>query len=68
MFHDFYDQDLDSDVESVDEMPTPRKPAAAASPKLTQTERMDMLRRVARMNKEVRQCPPLVCICRWFSR
>ena len=56
MFHDFYDKDLDSDVDSVDQVPTPRKKTTAAEidPLPTQSERLEMLRRVARMNKAVR--------------
>lgn len=63
VFHQFYDNDLDSDVDSVEEMPTPRKKVAAASsisPMPNQTERLEMLRRVARMNKEVRPSSALV--------
>lgn len=52
VFQNFYDNDLDSDVESVEEAPTPRK-KATLSPVRTREEKMEMLRRVARMNKEV---------------
>lgn len=58
VFHEFYDNDLDSDVDSVEEMPTPRKKTTSATrsdsvdPMPTQAERLEMLRRVARMNKQ----------------
>jgi hypothetical protein len=45
-----YEKDLDSDVESVDEAPSPRK--VVQSPvKLSERERKESIRRVAEMNK-----------------
>lgn len=45
-----YEKDLDSDVESVDEAPSPRK--LVQSPvKLSESERRETIRRVAAMNK-----------------
>jgi hypothetical protein len=45
-----YEKDLDSDVESVDEAPSPRK--VVQSPvKMTERERRETIRRVAEMNK-----------------
>jgi hypothetical protein len=44
-----YEKDLDSDVESVDEAPPPRK--VVQSPvKLSERERKESIRRVAEMN------------------
>jgi hypothetical protein len=44
-----YEKDLDSDVESVDEAPSPRK--VVQSPvKLSERERKESIRRVAEMN------------------
>lgn len=45
-----YEKDLDSDVESVDEAPSPRK--VVQSPvKMSERERKETIRRVAEMNK-----------------
>jgi hypothetical protein len=50
VFMKLYEKDLDSDVESVDEAPSPRK--VVQSPvKLSERERKESIRRVAEMNK-----------------
>lgn len=50
VFRKMYEQDLDSDVESVDEAPSPR--AVVQSPvKMSESERRAALRRVAQINK-----------------
>lgn len=62
VFHTFYDEDLDSDLESGDEaLQSPPPKRTTPSPKLSHAEKVEMLRRVARKNKEV-SCtfPPII--------
>ena len=51
VFMKHYEQDLDSDVESVDEAPSPRAVAQSPVAKLSERERRETIRRVAEMNK-----------------
>jgi hypothetical protein len=46
-----YEQDLDSDVESVDEAPSPRALPHSPVARLSEHERRETIRRVAEMNK-----------------
>jgi hypothetical protein len=51
VFMKHYEQDLDSDVESVDEAPSPRAVVQSPVAKLSERERRETIRRVAEMNK-----------------
>jgi hypothetical protein len=51
VFMKHYEQDLDSDVESVDEAPSPRAVVQSPVAKLSEHERRETIRRVSEMNK-----------------
>jgi hypothetical protein len=51
VFMKLYEQDLDSDVESVDEAPSPRALPQSPVARLSEHERRETIRRVAEMNK-----------------